>query len=1034
MRTKRNLVVIALFISTLAVGQTSADHKVSVYKGDIKAFVGDVQNKGERKVYKGAELATIGMPCGGIMAGQLYVRGDGTLANWWIANNGYNTGYGVDRLMNFNTAVGPWKVCYQTFEPFSYIEQGFDITVDDGQTKQTRELNKKAFDDISFIGEYPVAHIDYAAHNDNFPVKVNATVFSPFIPLNAIESANPLTVLKYRITNSLGKTVKVSLTGRLQNIVCIDLKESGLGTLRNQAVSSGNIQSLYMDLIPDKSLPVSIKNQAKSKIFEDFESGYYRKWTVEGEAFGQTPAPGPMPTQQKIIGNYGGYLVNSYLGTDDLKGRLISPTFTISDKYIIFDIAGGSYKGTTCINLFIGGKKVFTAEGDDTEELKPHTWDVSKWRGQKAYFEIIDEKTGPWGHICIDNIRFSAEPETKPRELINESHPYFGNMALSVFDPKATVQPDYYKFGDSGKAEARLGDKLIGALTSTVTLDAGESKEVIFVLSWYFPNRPLSYRGSTWNKPIPPNIPAIGNMYANRFNGSIDVTQWLYDNYERLEEETFTFCDTYYKQTTLPYWLIHRIMMPISTLSTETCQWWADGKFWAWEGVGSCEGTCTHVWGYAQAVAALFPELERNLREKTDYGVSLRNDGAIYARNGEHGILIDGHASVILRMYREHLMSKNIFFLSRNWDKVKKSIEYIISEDGNEDGLIVKTQPNTYDISFNGANTYVGALYLAALRAGEKMAQVMGDRTAAERYRRIYEAGKRNTMDRLWNAEFGYFIQDVDEKEYPLYQYGKGCLSDQLFGQTWADLLHLGSLYPDDVIDQALHSVWKYNWTNDVGPQTELHLPERYYAHSGEPGLLICTWPFSKHPGEAGVRYRDEVWTGIEYQVATGMIYRGMLDEALAIVKAVHLRYDGVKHNPWNEVECGDHYARALASYGLLTALQDYSYNGPEGIIGFAPRMMTDNFKGFFTAAEGWGNISQIRQEKTQKNSIEVKYGRVSLRQVMLQISANIDPKAVRVMLNQKPLAADYEVHDGIIISFDRIKLAKGDVLNIEIL
>lgn len=269
-------------------------------------------------------------------------------------------------------------------------------------------------------------------------------------------------------------------------------------------------------------------------------------------------------------------------------------------------------------------------------------------------------------------------------------------------------------------AETELGNKINGALSSSMTLQPGESKEVTFVLSWYFPNRPLSYKGSEWNKPLPPNSPAIGNMYSNWYDSSLDVAEQLYENYAELAQETHNFHNTYYNETNLPYWLVQRVMMPISTLATETCQWWATDKFWAWEGVGSCEGTCTHVWGYAQSMAALFPELERNLREKTDYSVSLREDGAILSRNGEHGVLIDGHASVILRMYREHLMSKNNFFLSRNWDKIKRSLQYIINEDGNEDGLIVKTQPNTYDISFNGANTYVGALYLAALRAGER--------------------------------------------------------------------------------------------------------------------------------------------------------------------------------------------------------------------------------------------------------------------------------------------------------------------------
>lgn len=876
MRTRNQIALILCCLPLHVFAQFSDDHKVSLDKGNINTFVGDKNSKGERKVYRGEELKTIGMPCGGIMAGQLYVRGDGTLANWWIANNAYNTGYGIDWLLNFDTPLGPWKVCYQTFEPMSYIDQGFKITVNDGQRTQTKELSKKDFNDISFVGEYPVAYVDYASTSDRLPVKVSSTVYSPFIPLNAKESATPATIMKYKVTNVSDTPVEVDLTGWMQNLVCIDLKDRTYGTLRNKVISGDHAQSVYMDM---------------------------------------------------------------------------------------------DVKNTT---------------------------------------------------IAMDTARYR----------IDENHPYLGNLCLTVFDPQAVASADMAK-GVTAYEEAKLGEKLNGGITSHMTLKAGESKEIVYVLSWYFPNRPLSYKGSEWNRPLPPNTPPIGNMYSNWYNSSLDVANQLRCNYNRLEKETFLFHDTYYNQTTLPYWLMQRIMMPISILASETCQWWATDKFWAWEGVGSCEGTCTHVWGYAQAMAALFPELERNLREKTDYSVSLREDGAILSRNGEHGILIDGHASVILRMYREHLMSKNNYFLSRNWDKVKRSIEYLIKEDGNEDGLIVKTQPNTYDIAFHGANTYVGGLYLAALRAGETMGVLMKDSVAAERYKKIYEAGSANTVDRLWNESYGYFTQDVDAKEYPLHQYGVGCLSDQLFGQTWADLLRLGDLYPESTIDKTLHSIWKYNWTNNVGPQTNLHLPERYYAHDGEPGLLICTWPFSKHPGEAGVRYRDEVWTGIEYQVATNMIMRGMIDEGLAIVKAVHSRYDGKKHNPWNEIECGDHYARAMASYGVLTAVQDYWYDGPRGVMGFSPRLDADHFTGFFTAAEGWGNISQARDGKNQQNEVIVKYGRLTLTGLELSAPATFPGEEVKVFLNGKEIPSRFNKGERLEISFDQVELNEGDVMKV---
>lgn len=1015
-------------LPALSFAQFSGDHKVSLDKGDIQSFIGNKDAKGERKVYKGDELTTIGMPCGGIAAGQLYVRGDGTLANWWIANNAYNTGYGIDYLLNFDTPLGPWKVCYQTFEPMSYIDQGFKITVDDGNKVQTKELSKEGFDDISFIGEYPIAFVEYGTKDGKFPVKVSSKVFSPFIPLDAKESATPATILKYTVKNTSDKQVKADLTGWMQNLVCIDLKDRADGILRNKVVDNGAWKSVYMDMNVDNIAVEHKQSNRKYKVFDDFESGSYRNWKVQGTAFGTKPASGELCNQTPFGGNYGTALANSYSDYDTPVGKLTSKTFTISDKYISFNIAGGAHPGKTCMNLVVDGKVVMSATGNSNEDFLPRNWDVSAWKGKKAYLEIVDDVTGDWGHISVDNIQFSNTPVDAPRVKIDKTHAYFGNLALSVFDSNATGTADCSQKG-LNYAETELGNKLNGALTSAVTLAPGESKDIVFVLSWYFPNRPLSYKGSEWNKPLPPNSPAIGNMYSNWYDSSIDVAARLHEKYAKLEKETFNFHNTYYNESSLPYWLIQRVMMPVSILATETCQWWATDKFWAWEGVGSCEGTCTHVWSYAQAMAALFPELERNLREKTDYGVSLREDGGILSRNGEHGILIDGHAGSILRMYREHLMSKNDFFLSRNWDKIKRSIKYIINEDGNEDGLIVKTQPNTYDISFNGANTYVGGLYLAALRAGEKMAYIMKDTATAQYYKKIYTAGSDNTMDRLWNGN--YFIQDVDEKEYPKYQYGKGCLSDQLFGQTWADLYRLGNLYPEDAIDKTLNSIWKFNWTNDVKAQSEAHLPERYYAHAGEPGLFICTWPFSKHPGEDGVRYRDEVWTGIEYQVATEMISRGMIDQGLAIVKGIHSRYDGAKHNPWNEIECGDHYARAMASYGVLLATQGYWYDGPEGIMSFAPKLTTNHFKGFFTSAEGWGNISQIRNAGTQQNSVEVKYGRLTLNKLQLSVPGNVSTANVKVYRNEESVPAKVSKNGLVEVSFSEMQLNRGDHLKV---
>jgi len=970
----------------------------------------------ERKGYKGKELLTIGMPCGGIAAGQLYVRGDGTLANWWIANNAYNTGYGVSHLLNFNTALGTWQVCYQTFEPFSYIDQGFSVTVKDKKQTLTRKLNKTDFDDISFTGEYPIASINYSSRSEPLPVEINAEVFSPFIPLNAKESATPATIIKYKLKNLSNKPLSVTLTGWLQNPVCLEIKDEINANSRIRVLHNKGFTSVLSDIIKG---PDSNDDNQIIEIFESFESGSFEKWTVTGTAFGPAPVNKSLSGQQSASGFLGSFYVNSFHDGDKSIGKMTSPLFTIDQDFINFRIGGGSHKGKTCVNLVVNNKIVRTETGSESEDLEYKSWDVKDLIGKQGYLEIVDNAVAGWGHVTIDQLLFSNMSDIREK-YFPEMHPYNGNIALSVLFDNAFADADY--LGDTDNipelsAERKTGEKITGSVGTTVNLKPGESREIYFLLTWYFPNRPMNYgTGGNWNKRIPVKGTIIGNMYSNWYNSSIDVASWLYNNLDRLTTETYNFHKSYYEDSSLPYWLKQRIMMSVSTLASETCQWWATDKFWAWEGVGSCVGTCTHVWNYEQALARLFPELERNIREKTDFGTSFRDDGAIYARNGWGGILIDGHAGAILKAYREHLISKDNIFLSRNWNKIKKATEYLIREDVNEDGLIEKKQSNTYDIAFFGANTYVGGLYLSALKAASEMARIMNDTSFLSKCTRIFESGKRLTVEKLWNGE--YFVQDVDLTKHPKFQYATGCLSDQLFGQTWAHLNNLGYIYPRDKVKTAMESVWKYNWAPDVEVQNKNYPPERIYADPGEAGLLICTWPKSKHMGEDGVRYRDEVWTGIEYQVATNMIYEGMIDEGLSIIKAVHERYSPEKHNPWNEIECGDHYARALASWGVLIALEDFFYDGPEKGIKFAPKVQQSNFNGFFTAAEGWGNIEQTRNDKSQVNTLSVTYGNIHLKSITVELLKK--PNKVELFIGAAKLSCSLNLKkNSLIVEFE---------------
>lgn len=1031
MRKKTLLWLIAIFSLSENLHAQTNSAIITANKGLNKQWYYNLYHDNQRAVYRGEQLKTIGMPIGGIAAGQLYLRGDGTFGRWWIANNAYNTGYGGPQSMTMYTPFGPTKNCYQTYTPESFIDQGFRITVRLPSGKVlSRTLDKSGFDDISFIGEYPEAWVNYADKRQPLPVSVTMKAFSPFIPLDAKESATPGTYMIFTVKNTGNMRLNLNLTGWLQNMVCMELKDKARGTLRNRAVTDGQRSSLVLDLVPVDETSQPEKHEV---IFDDFEQGNFNNWTVAGDAFSDKPIKGTVTAhnQQRVGGYSGNYLINSFANADSAMGKMLSKEFTIADNYINFLIGGGNKPGITCINLLIDGKTVLTETGNDSETLEPKGWNVSAYKGKKARLQIVDNDSGPWGHINIDRIVFSNVATGLVKHIA--SHPYFGNVALTVLDPhgQITTNTDNHSTAVAGK---KLGEKLVGSAGADLTLAPGQQRELVFMLTWYFPNRPRDYDGGGWAQPLNTHGPAIGNMYSNWYSSALDVARWMTLNRTRLTALTDLFHDSYYRHTTLPYWLNQRIMMPVSTLATETCQWWANGKFWAWEGVGSCDGTCTHVWNYEQALAHLFPELERNVRERTDFGTSFQPDGGIMTRNGSDGVKIDGHAGGILKSYREYLMSDNPYFLTRNWDNIKKATRYIIRKDeadGKTDGIIEGDQPNTYDIAFYGANTFVGSLYLAALRSAEKMAIVMHDQPFADSCRMIYRSGEQQTEKQLWNGK--YFIQKVDLKKHPEWQYADGCLADQLFGETWAHLLDMDDIYPHYMIKSALNAVWDNNWTNDVGAYNKIHEPGRFYASAGEPGLLITTWPQGDYL-KAGIIYKDEVWTGIEYQVATNMIYENMLNEGLSLVRAIHERYSPEKHNPWNEIECGDHYARALASWGVLMALQDYKYNGPAGSLSFAPKLTPDDFESFFTTAAGWGNLAQKRSNNLQIDEIQLKYGQLRLTQFSCTLPDNAMPKEVSLTINGKnvPVKWNKDKQEVQLSDFDKLLYA-GNTLKVDI-
>ena len=229
-------------------------------------------------------------------------------------------------------------------------------------------------------------------------------------------------------------------------------------------------------------------------------------------------------------------------------------------------------------------------------------------------------------------------------------------------------------------------------------------------------------------------------------------------------------------------------------------------------------------------------------------------------------------------------------------------------------------------------------------------------------------------------------------------------------------MLNLGYLYPAEHVKQALGAISRHNFREKFAGFTQ---DPRRYIPDDEGGLLICTWPQGGRP-KPFILYADEVWTGIEYAAAGAMIYEGLLDEARRIVRTARSRYDGRRRdglnsgpggNPYNELECGKFYARAMSSWSLLIASQGLVLDGPQGVLGFKPRWQPEDHRSFYTAPEGWGLFVQRRQPHEQTARIEVRHGRLRLAELVLALPTPAPATAV-VTVAQRPVAVAVRQHD----------------------
>jgi uncharacterized protein (DUF608 family) len=574
----------------------------------------------------------------------------------------------------------------------------------------------------------------------------------------------------------------------------------------------------------------------------------------------------------------------------------------------------------------------------------------------------------------------------------------------------------------------------VGSLAVTQTIPARGEAAVTFLLAWHFPNRTPERCG--WVAPEgTPKTTVVGNAYTERFADAWDVSRQAAGELPKLEARTRAFAQAI-ESSTLPPALLDAVTSTLSTLRVNTCFRTADGEFHGFEGCndhqGCCHGSCTHVWNYEQATGLLFPRLARSLRE-SEFLRNTQENGLMGFRSflpdGKQiwkTAAADGQMGCLIKLYRDWKLSGDTDWLRKLWPNAKRALEFAWIENGwdaNRDGVAEGVQHNTYDVEFYGPNPLCGVYYLGALRAGEEMARALGDQDSAAEYHRLFGNGSRWLDENLFNGEF--YIQKVQGRAAdqiapglragmgaanvlaPDYQMGDACLADQLLGQCLAHVAGLGYLLDEAHVRATLKSVYKYNYKPDLSEHADL---ERTYALNDEGGVVVATYPRGKRP-EIPFPYFGEIWTGLEYQLAASLAFEGMTTEALNIVESVRRRFDGERRNPWNEPECGHHYARAMASWGCFLAWSGFRYFAREREVTLMPRTRRQEFRCFWAVPSGWGSFTHTLKPQEQRVEVQVAEGSIAVQRVAVnglakgpfnKVSARLGTEVLRADLKQE--------------------------------
>ena len=578
-------------------------------------------------------------------------------------------------------------------------------------------------------------------------------------------------------------------------------------------------------------------------------------------------------------------------------------------------------------------------------------------------------------------------------------------------------------FSDDGKLDKRKvdgQDQPKGSLAVSVKVPPRGVKCVTFLLTWHFPNRRTWTPGEA-SCDCDPNT--IGNYYTTQYRDAWDAAVKTAKSLSKLEADTIAFVDAFCTSD-LPHSVKEAALFNLSTLRSQTCFRTPDGRFYGWEGCrdgqGCCHGSCTHVWNYEQATAFLFGDLARRMREvefahaTNDQGhMSFRVNLPIERAQQFDLAAADGQMGCLMKLYRDWQLSGDDEMLRSLWPRARKAIEFCWVPggwDADQDGVMEGCQHNTMDVEYYGPNPQMGVWYLGALRAAEEMARHVGEDDFAEKCRGLFESGSQWIDAHLFNGEYyeheirpavsddaiatGLRHRTMGARDLakPELQLGAGSLVDQLVGQFLAHVCGLGYLLKPANVRKTLRSIMKHNFRESFfGHFNNM----RTYVLNDESALLMATYPRGRRP-KRPFPYFNEVMTGFEYTAAIGMLYEGQTTNGLKCIEAIRGRYDGKKRSPFDEAECGHHYARAMASWAAVLALTGFRYSGVDQSIELGTA--DEPTQWFWSNGDAWGTVKQKQTARGAQVELSVLRGRLKLKRITLRGRGSVELKRTKTI------------------------------------